>query len=258
MFFQISQYLNFLFNSRNQHGVHSPFIYKLVTKCFYTKIDKKYLNRHQKIRKDLLDNKNTIKVTDFGAGSKIFKKNERQISKVAKIAGISTKKTKILIKLIQYFKPNNVLEIGTSLGLGTSAIKIGHENSIITTLEGCPETIAIAQNLFIKNQLKNIKLVVGDFSDTIPKIIQNKQFDLVYFDGNHTKEATLEYFERCLLTTHNNSIFIFDDIYWNKEMIETWSIIKQHRKVIVTVDVFYYGIVFFRKEQEKEHFKIRV
>ena len=36
------------------------------------------------------------------------------------------------------------------------------------------------------------------------------------------------------------------------------ELIKKHPKVTVTVDLFYFGIVFFRKEQAKEHFKIRV
>jgi len=58
--------------------------------------------------------------------------------------------------------------------------------------------------------------------------------------------------------THNNSIFIFDDIYWSQEMQKAWKEIQQHPEVRVTIDTFYWGLVFFRKEQAKEHFKIRV
>ena len=31
------KYLSFLWKSTNQHGVHSPFVFRLVTKCFYNK-----------------------------------------------------------------------------------------------------------------------------------------------------------------------------------------------------------------------------
>jgi hypothetical protein len=31
----ITSYLKFLWNSKNEHGVHSPFVFLLVTKCFY-------------------------------------------------------------------------------------------------------------------------------------------------------------------------------------------------------------------------------
>jgi hypothetical protein len=41
-------------------------------------------------------------------------------------------------------------------------------------------------------------------------------------------------------------------------MEEAWNIIKEHSLVTVTIDVFQWGIVFFRREQPKEHFIIRV
>jgi predicted O-methyltransferase YrrM len=256
MLYQQRKYLHFLLVANNQHGVHSPFIYQLVTQCFYKKINKNLWKVFLSTRQYLKDNSKK-KNTDFGAASKIFKTNERQVSKIVKVAGISKKKSKILIKTINYFRPENILEIGTSLGLGTSAIKIGNESASIITLEGCTETSEIARKLFNKNNFSAIDIVNGNFSETLPKCTQNKQFDFILFDGNHTKKATLSYFEACLKTIHNDSFFIFDAIYWTAEMQEAWSTIKRHSKVTVTVDVFYFGIVFFRKEQAKEHFKIR-
>ena len=258
MIYLITKYLKFLVKSSNEHGVHSPFVYDLITKCFYKKTDPILVKLFSKIKQQLLDNKKLIKVTDFGAGSKIFKNNDRQVSKIAKIAGLSNKKAKLLIRLIQYFKPDNLLEIGTSLGLGTSAIKIGNNKTNITTLEGCPETSKVADHLFSNNNYKDIQIITGDFKETLPLAIKNQEFDCIYFDGNHTKKDTLHYFNTCLDTVTNNSVWIFDDIYWSDEMKEAWTEIKNHKKVTVTVDVFYWGIVFFRKEQEKEHFKIRV
>ena len=258
MLHQQRNYIQFLLKASNQHGVHSPFIYLFVTKCLYNKIDKNSWRKFMNYKQQLLDNKKSIKVTDFGAGSKVFKNDEREVSKIVKVAGISNKKAKLLLKITDYFKPKNILEIGTSLGLGTSAFKIGNNNSVITTLEGCTETSKIAKELFEKNNIDNIEIINGDFSKTLSSAINDNKFDTIYFDGNHTKEATLSYFEKCLPTIHNESYFIFDDVYWNNGMKEAWSEIKNHPKVTVTVDLFYFGIVFFRKEQAKEHFKIRV
>jgi predicted O-methyltransferase YrrM len=92
----------------------------------------------------------------------------------------------------------------------------------------------------------------------LPEIIEKTNFNFIYFDGNHQKEATLNYFNMCLQTVDTNAVFIFDDIYWNKEMHETWEIIKQHPKVTVTINTYFWGIVFFRNEQLKQHFTIRV
>ena len=191
----VLEYLKFLSKSSNQHGVHSPFVYNLVTQCFYNKTDVKLWNAFLKVKSQLLDNKTFIKVTDLGSGSKVFKSDERQVSKITKVAGISNKKAKLLIRLVKYFKPTNVLEIGTSLGLATSAIKIGNKNSIITSLEGCSETSKIAINLFKNNNQENIYLITGDFKKTLPKIANKNEYDFIYFDGNHSKKATLYYFK---------------------------------------------------------------
>ncbi|WP_293889784.1 O-methyltransferase [Flavobacterium sp.] len=257
MLFQVKSYLNFLFNSTNQHGVHSPFVFNLVTKCFYDK--KKYPEYTilKNYRKSLLQNKNTIEVTDFGAGSKVFKSNTRTINKIAKNAGITSKRAKLLFKITNYFQPVNILEIGTSLGLATSAISLGSlgTKAKITTLEGCPKTSAIAKKQFEKFNLKNIETVVGEFSKSLQ--LQTSNFQLIYFDGNHSKQATLEYFELLLPTITNESVWIFDDIHWSQNMEEAWKTIKQHPKVSITIDTFQWGFVFFRKEQPKEHFVIR-
>ncbi|TXD47156.1 O-methyltransferase [Polaribacter sp. IC073] len=258
MLYQQRKYLQFLLKASNQHGVHSPFVYQLITKCFYKKTPKNLAKYFLNIKQHLLNNKKTIEVTDFGAGSKVFKNNTRKIAQIVKVAGIANKKAKLLIKIVTYFKPKNILEIGTSIGLSTTAIQMANSNASIITLEGCPETSKVAKKLFEKNNFNAIEVITGDFSKTLPKVTEKATFDFIYFDGNHTKQATLKYFKECLKTIHNTSFFIFDDIYWNAEMQEAWAIIKNHPEVTVTVDLFYFGIVFFRKEQAKEHFKIRV
>ena len=137
-------------------------------------------------------------------------------------------------------------------------MSIGNPNAIINTLEGCPNTAKVASELFNEFSFKNIKVTIGEFENSLSSITPNKKLDLVFFDGNHQEKPTLEYFEYCLEFIHNDSVFIFDDIYWSKEMQSAWKKIKEHPKVKVTIDTFKWGIVFFREEQEKEHFTIRV
>jgi predicted O-methyltransferase YrrM len=258
MWFKIISYLLFLIKSKNQHGVHSPFVYHLITNCFYGKTNDQHSTNFKAVKAYLLSNQNTIKVTDFGKGSKVFKSNIRKVSDIAKIAGITTKKALLLIRLIAYTQPKKILEIGTSVGLGTSAMAIASNTARITTLEGCANTAHTANLAFKKHLFNNIQFIIGNFNSTLPKALKNETFDIVYFDGNHKKEATLNYFNLCIKAAHNNSIFIFDDIYWNSDMLKAWEIIKQHPKVSVTINMYFWGIVFFRKEQLKQHFTIRV
>ena len=272
---QIKSYIKFLFHSKNEHGVHSPFVFDLVTKCFYDATKYPEYEQLKSYRKSLLENKNTIDVTDFGAGSRVFKSNTREISKIAQTAGITPKNAELLFRIVRYFQPKSILEIGTSLGLATSALSLGNQNAKIITLEGCPNTMATAKEMFqvcfasshkLESSFKfpnnTVEFVNTEFNLFFEKLkpetlnLKPQIFDLVYFDGNHSKKATLEYFEALFPTISNDSVWIFDDIHWSADMEEAWEIIKKHSKVSVTIDTFQWGIVFFRAEQEKEHFII--
>ncbi|WP_055445268.1 O-methyltransferase [Lacinutrix himadriensis] len=257
MLYQIKQYVKFLKKSTNQHGIHSPFVYQLVTLCFYNKTKFEDYHTLKQYREKLYQNNTTIAVTDFGAGSRVFKSDQRPISKIAKTAGITKKRARLLYRIADYFQINNALELGTSLGLATAALSLGNKKGNLLTIEGCPETAKIAKQQFDAFNLKNIDLKNNNFETELAKL-KNKTFDLIYIDGNHQKEATLNYFETLLDNIHNDSVLIFDDIHWSPSMTEAWEEIKKHPKVTVTIDTFFWGFVCFRKEQEKEHFTIRV
>lgn len=258
-------------------------------------------------RKELLQDKQKIKVTDFGAGSKVFASEIRTVSAIAKHVGIPKKRARFLFRLTKYFNCQNILELGTSLGIGTAALA-ANKSARVISLEGCPQTAKIAKQQLKNSGFHNVNITIGEFEKLLPtkplpiaigttNNTSNKQwnenrkprtgnkeqgtdnpqlttenrehqttnpkqqtffYDLIYFDGNHTKEATLNYFERLLPTAHNNSVFVFDDIHWSAGMEAAWEEIKAHPQVTVSIDTYYLGLIFFRKEQAKQHFKIRL
>jgi len=226
--YQTIQYIKFLFKATNQHGVHSPFVYNLVTKCFY---DKRIYSDYKTIsnyKKTLLKN-----------------------------SGTTIKRAKLLYRITNYFKPKNILELSSSLDITTQVIILANPITNITTIKGCLNISESTKNNFKNNKLENINVNTRNFNNEINKLKDNT-YDLIFFDGNHQKEAILSYFESLLETANNETIFIFDDIYRSKDIREAWETIKQHAKVTITIDTFFWGFVFFRKEQVKEHFKIRV
>ena len=257
MFYQISKYTKFLLQSTNQHGVHSPFVYDLVTKCFYDKTNYEAYNSILNYRKLLLKTNTKIKVKDLGVGSQVMKVEARKVSEMTKNAGTTSKRAKLLYRLTNYLKPKNILELGTSLGIATHAMSLVNPKAYITSIEGCPNTSAFSKTQLKTQESEHINIVTENFNKEIEKLSSNN-YDLIFFDGNHQKEATLNYFETLLKTINNDSVFIFDDIYWSEDMTEAWEIIKAHPKVSVTIDTFFWGFVFFRNEQEKQHFKIRI
>lgn len=268
MLYQLKSYLKFLNNSSNEHGIHSPFVYDLITKCFYDKTHYPQYNTLKAYRKEVLKSSESIEITDFGQGSRVFKSNLRKVSAIAKNAGISSKRQQQLFRLARYFKTENILELGTSLGLATTAMTLGNPSAKVKTVEGCPNTAKVAQSYFDKFQLKNISTHTNTFEQFFTENgcasakasggTRTEKYDLVFIDGNHNKERTLDYFEILLKQATNNSVLIFDDIYWSPEMTEAWGEIKSHPKVTLSIDTFYWGLVFFRSEQQKQHFNIRL
>lgn len=257
MLFEIRSYLNFLKNSQNQHGLHSPFMYDLVTKCFYDRSDHSGYELIKTYRNDLLRNKELIEIKDFGAGSKVFKSNKRPVFAIAKNAGMTLHRAKLLHRLVNYLKVENALELGTSLGIASAAISANPATQL-TTIEGCPATAEIAQRQFEKYQLK-VDLKIADFKTVFHEIpFQQQKFDLIFIDGNHQQEATIQYFETLLNHIHEDSVLIFDDIHWSVGMENAWAQIKQHPASLQTIDTFKWGMVFFRKQQAQQDFVIRV
>ncbi len=257
MWQSILAYSKYLRKANTKYSVHSPFVYEFITKAFKTPFPSICSSNLKLYRNDLLSSSELITVTDFGAGSRVFKSNRRKVKAIAKYAGLSKTKAEILQKIASFFQPKNILEVGTSLGIGTAALHFSNSDSKITSVEGCPETASVAKEMFRKYKMHNINLIVGEFSEVLPEVFKKNTFDLIFFDGNHQKEATIKYFDSCLQSTHNDTLLIFDDIHWSKGMEEAWQYIQKSSEVSVSIDLFHFGLVFFRKEQIKQNFILR-
>ena len=183
---------------------------------------------------------------------------QKQIKQLAKNALKSKKLAQLLFRLARHFKPKNMIELGTCLGVTTSYLATAVPDAKIITLEGCPQTASVAKENFEKLSLKNIHPTIGNFDETLPKIIsENQELDFIFIDGNHRHDATINYFNWCLPHLSKQSVMIFDDIYWSVGMKKAWEEIKKRPEVTVTIDLFWIGLVFFRDGQAKEHFKVR-
>ena len=164
----------------------------------------------------------------------------------------------LLYRIVSYFKPKTIIEIGTSLGISTSYIAKANSNSQIYTLEGCGETIKIAEQNFAHLGLRNIEIIEGDFKNTLETTISKiPRIDLAFIDGNHNKDATIKYFNLLIENMNENAILIFDDIHWSNDMEKAWEEIKESTKVTLTIDLFFVGLVFIDKKLSKENYIIR-
>jgi predicted O-methyltransferase YrrM len=252
------RYLKYLIRSGNEHSIHSPFIFDLYTHAIKPKKWYYKFNEIEKLRKELIRSEKKIRITDFGAGSKVSSSDERSISSIAKYSEKTAALAQLIFRIINYTKPHIIFDLGTSLGITTIYEASVNSDSKVYTFEGCPETAKIAEENFRKMNLKNIRMVTGNIDETLsPTIEFVSKIDFVFFDANHRYEPTLRYFSECLKKKHEDSLFILDDIHWSDEMEKAWEEIKKHSEVTLTVDLFFIGLVFFRKKQPKQNFILK-
>ncbi len=164
----------------------------------------------------------------------------------------------LLYRLSRHFQPENILELGTAAGFSTAYIKAPVPESKMITLEGCASLADVASNNLKRLKIKNTEISIGDFDVTLPLVLKKfEKLDFVFFDGNHRRKPTLDYFNRCVELTHEDTLFIFDDIHWSQGMEEAWNTIKNDERVNISLDIFWFGLVFFRKGIIKQDFIIR-
>lgn len=254
----IKDYLSYFFKAKDEHALHSPFVFDFYTKILKNKPESPHFFAIENLKNELLKNNQIIEIQDFGAGSKINKSNQRKIASIAQNTSKPTKFGKLFFRIIQHFQYKTILDLGTSLGITTSFLASANAESQVISFEGCPKTAEIAQENFKKLNLKNIELLVGNIDESLQKRLDSiNQLDFVFFDANHQYQPTINYFEWCLQKKHEGSCFIFDDIYWSDGMKKAWNYIKNHSETTITIDLFWIGIVFFRKKQPKQHFVLK-
>lgn len=256
----IKAFLRHWWQAGNAHGLHSPFVYALYTEVISARSDTTPFTAIEQLRKQLRQSTELISVTDLGAGSRTGAGQQRQLGHIARSAQKSVRYAQLLNRLVQRFKPKTVLELGTSLGLTTAylAEAAAHTNSRVITFEGCPAIAARAKQHLAGLGYQQVDVIVGDLRKTLAsELAKIPSLDFVFFDANHRYEPTIQYFTACLEKAHNDSVFIFDDIHWSDEMEQAWAAIKGHPSVQVTVDLFGIGLVFFRRQQPRQHFRLR-
>jgi predicted O-methyltransferase YrrM len=260
--FQLAKkYLNYYLTASNGkgHGIHSPFVFDFIKNVLNDKTIYPAYQPIEQRRKALLNNSNVIEVEDFGAGSSVIKTNKRVVSAIAASSLKPKKYAQLLYRMVQYYQPATILELGTSFGITTAYLASANTASRVFTCEGSGAIASIAKQNFADMHLDNVQLTQGDFAKTLSPLLLNlKEINFAFIDGNHRKAPTVDYFNQLLNHITPATILVFDDIHWSAEMEEAWATIKEHPSVTLTIDLFFISIVFFNPDiNHKQHFTIR-
>lgn len=235
MLYRIRAYWRFLKRSTNEHGVHSPFVFALVTECFYTKTALHMMQRYALFKKAVIEN-NAYEAVPL----------------------LKDKEAFLLLRLFAYRNIQNYLDLGVCAPLASHCAQIAAPKARI--LRWKTEESTVEWNS-IKGTQETANLKedgLGGVEELENKFLHGKKYDLIVFGSALPAENVFIYFQKALGAVANETIFIFEGIHSNAEKDKTWNRIQKHARVRVTIDVFSWGMVFFRKEQAKEHFTIRI
>jgi predicted O-methyltransferase YrrM len=239
---KLSMLISFLkhrFKAKTRHGVHSPFVYRLVDEIIYDFHTKKVYEDIEPLRAELIN-------------------YELQNRLVKKTSLMSPRLAQLVHRLVSDLKPGNIIELGACLGITTAYLAKAVPEASIMSIERYSETLTITRESLQKLNIHNVELFSGNVNELLPELISGiPELDFILIDGNHPRAAIMNYFKCCLPKMSRHSMMVFDDIYRSNEMMSAWKEIKSNSEVSVTIDLFQIGLVFVRKPQEKENFVIK-
>lgn len=248
--------IKYQLHAKKRQGIHSPFVYRMADEGLQIKLPKAHKNILNAFDLKQHNDERMLSITDLGAGSKTLDKH-RSIKQIHKTSSSGKRYGTLLYRLCKHFEPARILELGTSLGRGTLAMHLGNQSAHITSIEGSPEIATIASeniNKFATNPTK-IEVKVSSFSTYLSEL-DNATFDLVYIDGHHNGEALRKYLDQIMPYTHEQTLFLLDDIRWNEDMFDAWNKLIADERFHVSIDFFRMGLLSARPTQAKEHFTL--
>lgn len=193
-------------------------------------------------RLNMLADNTMLNVKDFGTGNS----GQRKVKDIACKSSTDVRYGGVMQKIIDAFKVESILELGTSVGIGTMFLARTNAKTEVTTIEGCPETSKFAKSEFAKRKIANVNFINDDFDHLFASnMLKDQRFDLAFIDGNHTSEATIRYFDNIIKRYSNKkSIIIVDDINWSRDMYDAWKEISSRMPDSLRINLFRMGIIF--------------
>lgn len=256
---QFPAFLTYYRTAKTRFQVHSPRFFDLANAVLEDQREYYAFRDIEAIRLKMLASPVTIDLEDYGAsdGATPVLRRDVPVRQLARQAASSPRQGRALFRLAQLLRPARMLELGTSVGVGAMYLATGARQARFITLEGSETCAQVARvNLDLLGLGQNVRVKTGPFRETLPQALQALgAVDLVFVDGHHNGDAALQYFEQCLPYAHEQTVLVFDDLYWSTGMTGAWRQIQQHPRVTGTIDFFDLGLVLLDPGiREKQHF----
>jgi predicted O-methyltransferase YrrM len=153
---------------------------------------------------------------------------------------------RLLYTLVRTFRPLEVIELGTNVGISGSyiaaALKANGSGALLT-LDASSYRQRIAQDIHRQIGLDNVTYMQGRFTDTLlPALRSVESVGIAFVDGHHQYQPTLDYFEEILGFSKPGTVIVFDDIRWSDGMLKAWERLQSDTRLGLVVDLGTIGI----------------
>ena len=247
-------------------GIHSPYLFEWVRMVMYDTHPYYVWRDIEQRREAMLRAPKVLDYVDYGTGGSSGVHSRRLVSGIAKTGLEPRAYGKLLFRLVNWLGHQvreegreglRIVELGTSLGITTAYLAGADSRDRVMTFEGCPAVAEMARLNWDKLGLKNIDCVQGNIDDTLQAHLAG-QVDVAFVDANHTREATLRYFDILAQHVGRKSVVVMDDIHYSREMGKAWEEICNRKNVACTMDLYKMGLVFFDPDYLHKHYKLRL
>jgi len=254
--FRILHRLHFLKRSTNAHGIHSPFVFDFFNNVLHDHREFAAFSDIEKLRSALIHDQRMVQTNDLGSGNP--QPGQQTVGIITRKSSINPKDGRLLFRMVHTYRPSNIIELGTSVGIGTLYLASSIHSIPVFTLEGSPEVATVARENFTSAGAANIESLTGSFEQLLPPLLKRIATPgLVFIDGNHRFAPTTWCFKLLSDAADEYTILVFHDINWSEEMYRAWKAIVGDDKSNLTIELARCGLVFFRKGIPKQHFVLR-
>ena len=227
------------------HGTHSPFVYQFITEVLN---DDRHFYPYEEISFLLNDLRNDKRKINYNG----------QDATIATIADklLTQKYNQLLFRMVEFYKPSYILEVGSSLGITTAFLAAPNQNNLVYTIDSNQHLALIAQQTLKQLNLDNVTILTADNHSLNTIANYERKYGLILF--NISLEDSLDIFTSLETLINEESIIVVTGINKNLNNKLSWEKIKEQRTITMSIELFEMGFLFFRKEiLKKQHFKVR-
>lgn len=228
------------------YDIHSPFVASFLQ---FVLLDRRRYYAFSAIeifRGILLRNKYPIWVSGYAKGLDKDAVQAMEIRDLVRFRAASPWVGRCLFKTILYQKSENILELGTSLGIATLYLRMASKVSPFISVAEGEELAAEARNNLSRMGCSDVEVVTGHLPEAVARVLTRfSKLDLVYWGRGQSPDSIYSCFQACLEKARPGSVFIIADVHWSNEMEGLWARIRAHNRVRVSLDIFHLGFIFF-------------